>query len=96
VIEITNSEEMAKFAEDVRAQESAFVAAATQAFSALFSAEYRRLRAAGLESGQNAATLTVRVQCNFNPASRSVDLVSAPEPTQPKPRRRALPVSAAA
>jgi hypothetical protein len=92
-MEITSPEAMAKFADDVRRQEEPFIAAATEAFTTLFGAEYKRLRAAALESGESAATLHVSVRCDFSPKSRTVEIVTTPAPTQPKPRRQSVDVT---
>jgi hypothetical protein len=91
-MEITSPEDMAKLADDVRAQEAPFTSAAAEAFTSLFGAEYRRLRAAGLESGENSATLNCTIRCNFDPERRSVEIVTAPAPTKPRERRSAVRV----
>lgn len=93
-MEITSPEAMAKFADDVRAQEEPFIKAATETFASLYRAEYRRLRAAALESGENSATLQVTLRCNFDPNARSLDMQSAPSPSQPKAHRKAVAVVA--
>jgi hypothetical protein len=91
-MEITSPEAMSKFADDVRAQEAPFTKTASEAFTALFGAEYKRLRAAGLESGENSAVLNCTVRCNFDPERRSIEIITTPAPTNPKPRRRAVSV----
>lgn len=88
-MEITNPEAMAKFADDVRTQEQPFIDAATENFRALAGSEYKRLRAIALESGESEVVLNVTVRCNFDPAQRTVDIMTAPAPTQHKPRRKA-------
>jgi hypothetical protein len=92
-MDLTNSEAMARLAEDVREQAGPFSAAAAEAFSSVFVHEYHRLRAAALESGQSSATLNCVVRCNFDPRARSVEIVTRPEPTAPRPRRRAIALS---
>lgn len=87
-MDITSPEGLAAFANDVRQQEAAFVRVATDTFRALIVAEYRRLRASGLERGDNCATLTVQVSCNFAPNCRTIDMQSFPAAVSPKPNRK--------
>lgn len=91
-MEISSPEAMCAFAADVRQQEASFVARATEAFTAVFSAEYRRLRAASLERGEHEAVLNLTVRCNFDPNARSVEFSSAPAPYQAKVRHKAVRV----
>lgn len=92
-MELGSPDAMARFADDVRQQEEPFIATAQAEFRQLFAAEYRRLRAIALESGENTAVLNVAVRCNFAATSRSVEIVSAPAPVQHKQRRRAAKVT---
>lgn len=91
-MELSSPEALCAFAADVRQQEASFVARAAEAFTALFAAEYRRLRAASFERGEHEAVLNMTVRCNFNPRARSVEISSAPAPYQAKVRHKALKV----
>ena len=84
-MEISNKDAMAAFAADVRSQEEPFNAAAAQAWGELFRDEYRRLRAAQLESGNPVVQLNVVATINFE--ARSVEMVTTPSAVRPKSRR---------
>lgn len=92
---LTSSEEMAKFAQDVREQETPFATAATKAFNSVFLAEYHRLRASQLDAGGGIVTLNVCVRLNFDPKERSIEVVSTPVAIAPRPHRQAVRVVAA-
>lgn len=84
---------MAGFADDVRKLQEPFTMAATEVFQSLFPPEYRRLRAAALESGTTEATLNITARFNFAPDARSIEMVMTPSVSQPKPRRKAVAVA---
>jgi hypothetical protein len=92
-MELTDPKEMERQAEDIRRMEKPFIAQATSVFEALFSDEYRRMRAAALESGESTIVLNVTVRCNFSPDARSVEMQTSPVPVMLKPRRRAVVVN---
>ncbi len=92
-MDLTSPQEMAKFSEDVRAQRDPFVATASELIHSMLGAEYHRLRAAGLESGTNRATLHVTISCDFNAESRTVEVQMAPVATQPKIRRKGAAIA---
>lgn len=90
-MDLTSAEELQRFADDVRTKEAPFNDAASEAFKSLFAGEYRRLRAAQLESGDSLVTLHVAVRCNFE--AGSVEVITTPSPVQPRPRQRAVKIS---
>lgn len=89
-MDVTSPEAMQKFADEVRAQETPFVESAVSAFRSLFEGEYKRLRAAQLESGSDLVPLNVTVRCDF--ANRTVEVVTAPPAVQPRQRRAVVSV----
>jgi len=85
---LPSHESFLKFANKVRAQEAPFNAAASEAFAALIGMEYRRLRAAELESGKGVIVLMVEVRCNFQ--SGKIVMTTIPQASQPVGRTKTV------
>ena len=90
-MDLSSPDSMQRFADDVRAKETPFTDAAANAFRMLFTAEYKRLRAAQLESGESLVTLNVACRCNF--VTGSVEIITSPTAVQPRPRRRVVQIA---